>query len=177
MTRQNSLKRADKEPDELCLIPLWDMCNHEATGQFANSYHPEEKHLACYASHDYEAGSEFFIFYGERTSVDHFVHGGFVPETYFSDIFKLEMGIGAHDPDLCRKRALLQQFSMKTRESFSVQPALLLAEAGDAASLPLKSLFAFIRIFQADRGMFPLFQWFNISCEMLQLCDRAAGSN
>jgi len=146
MTRQNSLSRPGEGRDELCLIPMWDMCNHESTGQFSNSYHPKEKYLSCNASHDYAVDTEFLIYYGERTSVDHFVHGGFVPDTYFADIFNLEIGIGLHDKEFVRKEGILKAFQMKCQESFALKPASL-------ASQKLKSIFIFIRVFQADKGM------------------------
>ena len=144
MTRQNSLSRPGDERDDLCLIPLWDLCNHEESGRLSNAYHAEEKYLACYASHDYDPKTEFKIFYGERTSIDYFTHGGFVPETHAADLYTLDLGIGKNDLNYARKKAILGYMKLNCQESFQVKPSRLGSSKG---------LFVFVRLIQADKGI------------------------
>jgi len=96
----------------------------------------------CYAGHDYEKNSEFTIFYGRRSSVDFLVHNGFVPQNYHHDFYHLELGIGMNDLDYNRKKAILAKIGLECQNTFPVKPEIL---------TEVKKLFAFVRIFQADK--------------------------
>jgi len=142
-TRINHLPNENGEPI-LSLIPLWDLCNHEDSEHLCTDYNEEEQTLICYAGHDYEQGSEFTIFYGRRSSVDFLVHNGFVPLNYRHDYYNLELGIGANDSSIDKKKAILGKLGLQCHSSFPIKPDTL---------FNCKKLFAFIRVFQAEKGM------------------------
>ena len=60
-------------PDDLSLVPLWDLCNHQENSDLSTDYNVQEQRLVCYASQDYDIGEEFKIFYGHRSSLEYFI--------------------------------------------------------------------------------------------------------
>jgi histone-lysine N-methyltransferase SETD3 len=143
ITRQNVVPSPEERSlDVLCLVPLWDLCNHIESGIISTDYSLEQKQFLCYASTDYGVGDEFKIFYGLRSSTDYFIHGGFVPGSRTDDFYCLELGIGTKDPNFGRKKALLSRLNMNCQSSFVLQPERLFAS---------RTLFIFITIFQADK--------------------------
>jgi len=144
ITRQNVVPSpVDRTQDILCLVPLWDLCNHNENGIISTDYNMEQKQFICYASIDYTAGEEFKIFYGHRSSTDYFIHGGFVPSSHTDDFYCLELGIGVKDLNYASKKQILARVGMNCQNSFVLQPERI---------LQAKTLFMFIDIFQADKA-------------------------
>ena len=64
--------------DELALVPLWDLLDHDASLAVGTTALSDDA-LICHAAVDYAPGERVGMFYGERTPTSHWVHGGFVP--------------------------------------------------------------------------------------------------
>lgn len=98
MTRQNRVPKSPKKPnaggDQLCLVPIWDMCNHKP-GPVTTFY--EDSCLKSYAMEDTAKGAEFFMSYGYRSVSDLFLYSGFVSDTplnFVHEYVKLELQLG-----------------------------------------------------------------------------------
>jgi hypothetical protein len=62
-----------------CMIPAWDMVNHEDCGRGGTTGWVEGR-VVLGAQRDFAAGEELSMFYGDRSAADFFLYQGFVPE-------------------------------------------------------------------------------------------------
>lgn len=75
MSRQNYVP-VNGTP-QICLIPLWDMLNHDE-GVMTTFYNQEEQCTQCFAMRNYKKGDQMFIYYGERANAMLLLYQGFV---------------------------------------------------------------------------------------------------
>ena len=86
MTRQNHIPsssgaastEAESGEQELALIPIWDMANHDARLVMSTYYDPATKALCTLAPESLVEGAEFRMCYGPRSNAELFVYSGFI---------------------------------------------------------------------------------------------------
>jgi len=131
MTRQNripvsSTKSANSRSNvtqELALIPVFDMCNHQP-GIYTSAYNMKTETLDCEASRDYKAGEEYRIFYGARPDSDLLVYSGFVmppgENEYNSFALNLTLPSKEEDPLYGIKKLLLSKCIHPSKKSLKL---------------------------------------------------------
>jgi Rubisco LSMT substrate-binding/SET domain len=77
LTRQNQIPSEDRTHAELALIPLWDMCNHAASGEITTYYNAETERLECSALSTLAPDDQVYIFYGPRPNSELLLYSGF----------------------------------------------------------------------------------------------------
>lgn len=80
LTRQNEIPAepsVSPKTNELVLIPLWDMSNHDV-GEMTSFYNFETQSLQCSALRDFQVGEQVFMFYGPRPNSQLLLYSGFV---------------------------------------------------------------------------------------------------
>lgn len=147
MTRQNIIPGEDDTRMIHCLIPMWDMCNHEE-GRISTEFNKETNCCECYAMRNFKSGDQIFIYYGPRTNTDFFVHSGFVYPDNKSDGFTLYLGISKADPLRKERIALLSRMDLPEANEY------VLKTGPEPIS---KSLLGFLRIFNMDKDQLDSF--------------------
>jgi len=80
-----------------CLIPVWDMVNHEDCGR-GGSTAWEEGRVVLRAQRDFAADEEVTMFYGDRSAADFFLYQGFVPDPMTRNWVEEDARVASADP-------------------------------------------------------------------------------
>jgi len=118
MTRQNLIPSKDGASQMNALIPLWDFCNHQE-GKFSTDFHPENQRSVCHANRDFGSGEQVFIFYGQRSCTEQFIHNGFVDINNSYDAFPLKIGLSKSDPLAHERETLLRKLQIISDEKLN----------------------------------------------------------
>jgi len=147
MTRQNLIPSKDGTSQMNALIPLWDFCNHQE-GEFSTDFDGESQRSVCQANRDFGAGEQVFIFYGQRTCAEQFIHNGFVDINNSYDAFPLKIGLSKSDPLACDREALLRKLNIIAEEKLSGPLTFQLS----VGTQPVDGkLLAFLRLFSMTK--------------------------
>ncbi len=124
-TRRNSVP-VSSESSTLAMIPVWDMCNHKATGELTTGYDEEGKQVVCRAMQTFAAGDQVFIYYGVRSHVELLVNNGFLPdddggEPNAADYFLLRLSLNETAPLFAPKKKLLEQHKLPPTGDFALR--------------------------------------------------------
>ncbi|XP_063976691.1 actin-histidine N-methyltransferase [Diachasmimorpha longicaudata] len=160
MTRQNIIPSRNSGEMIHALIPMWDMCNHEA-GVITTDFNINSDMCECYVKREFKHGEQIFINYGPRTNSDFFVHSGFVYPNNTNDGFKLRLGISKSDPLFDDRMKLLKKLEFSTTNI-----SFILSNSGEPVS---DELLAFLRVFSMRK--FELEHWLD-SPKVLDLKHR-----
>eukprot|EP00039_Didymoeca_costata_P017199 m.317142 g.317142 ORF g.317142 m.317142 type:complete len:432 (+) comp16504_c2_seq30:2031-3326(+) len=145
MTRQNRIPvgGTDGNPQyALCLIPYWDMLNHE-NGVVTSMHDCSLSHTEYKAMRSFKKGDQILMFYGARSNCDLLVHSGFVLEENPHDFLTIKLGVGKADPLSTLKTKLLEALSIPSSGEFTI---------GKSGELD-PQLNAFIRINSLKKGL------------------------
>eukprot|EP00127_Corallochytrium_limacisporum_P004553 Clim_evm23s167 gene=Clim_evmTU23s167 len=110
ISRQNNLTYNPEKKDYiLALIPVWDMANYDYRGTITTVFDPAKEVMECSAKKTFQAGDQFYIFYGMRPNHLLFLYQGFVPEKNNADIFPLSLSLKPNAEHQQDKRVALQR--------------------------------------------------------------------
>ena len=147
-TRQNNLAKSDNEPMMLSLVPVYDMCNHEA-GAYSTVYMPSDMghELICGAMRDFEEGEEFRIYYGSRPNSELLIYSGFVmkPGENSDDFVKFPQELPEDDPLFGIKKLILTKLGYR-----GTKPVFKIAGPNQAEGLDALTRFTRVRVLVKD---------------------------
>lgn len=123
---EDSVPETDKEEEsrlflgerDLGLIPVFDMCNHEA-GTYASAFDQTNLTIQSHAMRDFKKGEQFKIYYGLRPNVQFVVYQGFcmVPGENLNDVLEVSMGLLPADPLAKIKAKLVEQLGIAINDA------------------------------------------------------------
>ncbi|XP_037073275.1 actin-histidine N-methyltransferase-like [Pollicipes pollicipes] len=167
MTRMNNIPALeDRGQGVPGLIPFWDLCNHAngrvseqrsapaclqveaAVARCLRTTCRRKAGSVCYASRDFEAGEQFFIFYGVRPNAEFLLHNGFVYRDNEHDAVAVRLGVSRGDALHQRRCRLLERLGVPASGVFYLHREGAPIDA---------SLLAFLRVFNMDADA--LDQW------------------
>ncbi|XP_065184689.1 actin-histidine N-methyltransferase-like [Sycon ciliatum] len=111
MTRQNSVPLVgenDERQRSLALVPYWDLVNHRSGGAITTDFDDENDCLKCFSMWPCESGSQFMMYYGDRSSLDFLINSAFVPDENDHDRFKLKLGISKADKLVAKRSKVFE---------------------------------------------------------------------
>jgi hypothetical protein len=122
----DSVPETETEPEnrlflgerDLGLIPVFDMCNHEA-GSFASAFDQTNLTLESHAMRAFTKGEQFTIYYGMRPNVQFVVYQGFCmkPGENSSDVLEVSMSLLPDDPLVKIKAKLVEQLGISGNDA------------------------------------------------------------
>lgn len=105
----------------------------------------ETKSSECKAMRDFKKDEQIFIFYGQRTNLEFFVHNGFVYEDNSHDAYQINLGLSQSDALFKKRAELLEEIELKTSETFMISL--------EEQPIP-DCMLAFCRIFSMNESKF-----------------------
>ncbi|XP_044729281.1 actin-histidine N-methyltransferase [Chrysoperla carnea] len=121
MTRQNIIPAKDGKTMITALIPFWDMINHK-NGIMSTDFNPKLNQSECLAFEDFKANDQVFMFYGDRTNADMFLHNGFVYPDNENDGYSLRLGISKSDKLSTKRIKILEKLKLYEQMTFMLRP-------------------------------------------------------
>lgn len=116
LTRQNGVPSKQSQQQQLALIPVWDMCNHEE-GKITTYYDLSKQESECFAMRNFKQGEQvsfgrvnllvvfihvfffcfpyfqFFIYYGKRPNSELLLFSGFINPSNVNDSIKISLSL------------------------------------------------------------------------------------
>eukprot|EP00300_Choanocystis_sp_HF-7_P038609 c5574_g1_i1.p1 GENE.c5574_g1_i1~~c5574_g1_i1.p1 ORF type:complete len:531 (+),score=115.51 c5574_g1_i1:56-1648(+) len=108
VSRQNSiplvLPGATETSTQLALIPVWDMCNHEPSGEITSFYDVSREGVAAQAVRAFGAGDAIYMNYGPRSNAKLLCFAGFAVDPNPYDTYPITLAVPEEGDELAPAR-------------------------------------------------------------------------
>eukprot|EP01133_Synstelium_polycarpum_P002914 gene2914-3348_t len=109
MSRQNQIPYSvGVQGMQMALVPMWDLCNHLATGKITTFYETDRQAFTCAAVKTFKANDQVFIHYGDRTNGKLLLYSGFALKSNPYESYQCRLTLASNDPGAHDKTQVLR---------------------------------------------------------------------